>query len=331
MACVLIPGPGDTPATTEDWDKINNVFVGVGMGMLNSTRVVGTNVKRGSIVYFAGAWYVTDADTAITGSASDYVMLTNTAGVVSASFVSSISAVSFNRTWNGWYDSSMRLHIFDEVKAFGDGAITELASMTTWRPNNELSKFLSTPMTEYWRATLVHALNPNWATALQRDLLANQMRHMFGLGERVVLTGSGIYVIPTGVYRLHVKMIGPGADGTAGNGSIGGEGGRSGQEVEIDLDVTPADIIAYAITTTSTVFGATTATKGVGYRGQRGDNIGRGGHGGGYGGGAGAVDSASVGGNGTAGTGGGGGGGGKGGISPYPVGGTGGVGTIILS
>jgi len=144
MAFVLIPGPGDAPATSEDWDKINNVLVGIGMGMLNSTRVVGSNIKRGSIVYYAGAWYVTDADTAITGTASDYVMLTNTAGVITASFVSSISTVSFNRTWNGWYDSFMRLHIFDEVKAFGAGAITELASMTTWRPANaETAKILS--------------------------------------------------------------------------------------------------------------------------------------------------------------------------------------------
>jgi len=331
MAFVLIPGPGDAPATSEDWDKINNVLVGIGMGMLNSTRVVGSNIKRGSIVYYAGAWYVTDADTAITGTASDYVMLTNTAGVITASFVSSISTVSFNRTWNGWYDSSMRLFIFDEVKAFGDGAITELASMTTWRPNNELSKFLSTPMTEYWRATLVHALNPNWATALQRDLLNNQMRHMFGLGERVVLTGSGNYTVPAGVYRLHVKMIGPGANGGAGGYNVSGAGGSSGQEVEFELDVTPAEVIAYAITTTSTVFGATTAAKGVGYRGQLSGGAAQGGHGGGYGGGAGGGYGAD-GGAGTNGTGGGGGGGGgENKIGATSSGGTGGLGTIILS
>jgi len=156
MAFVLIPGPGDAPTTSEDWDKINNVLVGIGMGLLNSTRVVGSNVKRGSIVYFAGAWYVTDADTAISGTASDYVMLTNTAGVITASFVSSISTVSFNRTWNGWYDSFMRLHIFDEVKAFGAGAISELASMTTWRPaNSETAKILSQLNATGWSAILL--------------------------------------------------------------------------------------------------------------------------------------------------------------------------------
>lgn len=329
MAFVLIPGPGDAPTTSEDWDKINNVLVGIGMGMLNSSRVVGSNVKRGSIVYYAGAWYVTDADTAITGTASDYVMLTNTAGVITASFVSSISTVSFNRTWNGWYDSSMRLHIFDEVKAFGAGAITELASMTSWRPNNELCKFLSTPMTEYWRATLVHALNPNWATALQRDLLNNQMRHMFGLGERVVLTGSGNYTVPEGVYRLHVKMIGPGQDGTNGvSTSQGGVSGSSGQEIEIELDVTPAQIIAYTITSISTTFGATTASKGGWFAPSNmyGGGVKPGKYAGGH---PGLADA-------TPGYGGGGGGGGPTAPvgqtqPPSAYGGTGGIGTIILS
>jgi hypothetical protein len=325
MAFVLIPGPGDAPTTSEDWDKINNVLLGIGMGMLNSTRVIGSNVKRGSIVYFAGAWYVTDADTAISGTASDYVRLTNNAGVISAAFVSSISTVSFNRTWNGWYDSSLRLHIFDEVKAFGAGAITELASMTSWRPNNELCKFLSTPMTEYWRATLVHALNPNWATALQRDLLANQMRHMFGLGERIVLTGSGNYTVPTGVYRLHVKMIGPGADGEDGGYHRTGDYGMCGQELEFDLDVTPGGVIAYAITTTSTIFGSTTATKGAGYAQSAFLKFG-------YGGGktGGYVTDGE---DGVDGTGGGGGGGGQSDSysPPYPTGGKGGLGTIILS
>lgn len=331
MAFVLIPGPGDAPTTSEDWDKINNVLLGIGMGMLNSTRIIGSNVKRGSIVYFAGAWYVTDADTAISGTASDYVMLTNTAGVITASFVSSIATVSFNRTWNGWYDSSLRLHIFDEVKAFGAGAITELASMTSWRPNNELCKVLSTAMTSTWRAALVHTLNANWSTALQRSLIDNQMRSMFRLGVMTELTGSGNYTVPAGVYRLHVKMIGPGADGGGGGYNASGAGGSSGQEIELDLDVTPADVIAYTITTTSTTFGATTAAKGIGYRGQLSGGAAQGGHGGGYGGGAGGGYGAD-GGNGTNGTGGGGGGGGgENNIGATSSGGTGGLGTIILS
>lgn len=325
MAFVLIPGPGDSPTTSEDWDKINNVLLGIGMGMLNSTRIIGSNVKRGSIVYFAGAWYVTDADTAISGTASDYVRLTNTAGVISAAFVSSITTVSFNRTWNGWYDSSLRLHIFDEVKAFGSGAITELASMTSWRPNNELCKVLSTAMTSTWRAALVHTLNANWSTALQRDLLDNQSRAMFRLHTMTTLTGSGNYTVPAGVFRLHVKMIGPGADGSDGGYHFTGDYGMCGQELEFDIDVTPGDIIAYAITTTSTVFGVTTATKGAGYAQSAFLKFG-------YGGGV-TGGYETDGSDGVDGTGGGGGGGGTSNSysPPYPSGGTGGLGTIILS
>ena len=157
------------------------------------------------------------------------------------------------------------------------------------------------------------------------------MRHMFGLGERIILTGSGNYTVPSGVYRLHVKMIGPGEAGGAGGYNHSGAGGRSGQEVELELDVTPADIIAYTITTKSTTFGATTAAKGLGYRGQLTGGAAQGGHGGGYGGGAGG-GYGTDGGAGTNGTGGGGGGGGgENKIGATSSGGTGGLGTIILS
>ena len=64
---------------------------------------------------------------------------------------------------------------------------------------------------------LVHALNPNWATALQRDLTCLIKCICFGkLGERVVLTGSGNYVLRRGISDFHVKMIGPGQDGNNG-------------------------------------------------------------------------------------------------------------------
>lgn len=329
MAFVLIPGPGDTPETTEDWDKINNVLLGIGMGLLSSTRVVGTNVKRGSIVFFAGSWYVTDADTAITGTPSDYVRLTSTAGVVSAAFVSALTAVSFNRTWNGWYDSSMRLFIFDEVKAFASGAVTELASMTTWRPNVELSRVLSTAMTSTWADALVHTLDAQWSTALQRNLITNQLARMFGLGTMTTLTGSGTYTVPTGVYRLHVKMIGPGQDGTDATPGSNGISGWSGQELDFDMDVTPTQEIAYTITDTSTTFGVYTAAKGgwIPPSTSYGGGIKAGKFAGGHPGDADATDGY--------------GGGGGGGVGPAaPVGqpnppsaygGDGGLGTIILS
>ena len=73
-----------------------------------------------------------------------------------------------------------------------------------------------------------------------------------------VLTDSGTYTVPPNVFVLHVKMYGPGADGTATHG------GKSGEFVETELNVTPGDTYSYAVTTSSTVFGSVTAAKGGG-------------------------------------------------------------------
>jgi hypothetical protein len=326
---VLVPGPGDAPQTTEDWDKINNVLLATGMGLLNSTRIVGTNISRGSVVFFAGAWFVTDVDTAITGSASNYVRLTNTAGTITVEYVSSISTVSFNRTWNGWYDPQGRLHIFDEVKAYAVNAISELATMRDWRPGKNLSIFLSTLMADSTMHVLASQLSANWESAILSPITTNQLYRMFGLGYMTTLSGSSTFTVPANVYRLHVKMVGPGGDGTGGGINSPGTGGRSGQELEFEIDVTPGQVISYAITTTSTVFGAYTAAKGSGFRGHRGVGY-SGGYGGGYAGGLGGAANSN---GGAGGIGGGGGGGGASTIpaSPTTSGGAGGAGTVILS
>ena len=68
MALVLINGPDNAPSTAADWDKINDVLQTIGLDMNSPTRISGSKILRGSVIFFAGAWYVADADTAITGS-----------------------------------------------------------------------------------------------------------------------------------------------------------------------------------------------------------------------------------------------------------------------
>jgi len=144
MALVLIPSPSDTPATTADWYKVNGVLQSIGLGIGGGTRVLGSIVPRGAVLFFAGAWYVADSDTAITGTASQYVKITNTAGVIAPSFVENITGVTWNKTWQGWYDADGNMYLFDELSAYGLGLIDAPMSIISWRPSNtETSKILS--------------------------------------------------------------------------------------------------------------------------------------------------------------------------------------------
>jgi hypothetical protein len=307
MALVLIPGPDNAPSTVADWDKINDVFQTIGIDINSPTRISGSKILRGSVIFFAGAWYVADSDTAISGSATDYVRLTNTAGVVTASFVSSLSNVTFNRTWNGWYDSSLRLYLFDEIKAYAAGAITSPVTIKNYRPSL------------------------NWSKAISRVLSAANLARLFRLSSEVVLTGSGNWTVPSGVYWIEGLIIGPGANGSAGStNTVGGRGGAAGERRYFGFSVTPGQSIPYAVTHTSTIFGGVTVTKGGGVigsngvRGQTSTDGGRGGNGGGKGGYGGT--EGNDGGNGADGEGGGGGGGGGG--HPYRTPGAGGLGGL---
>jgi hypothetical protein len=234
---------------------------------------------------------------------------------VTAEFVSSLDGVSFNRTWNGWYDSSMRLYLFDEVLAFANGLVPELASVKNFRPTI------------------------NWAKAWSRVLSAAQLSRFFRLSSEVVLTGSGNWTVPSGVYWIEGLIIGPGANGSAGGTNTGGRGGAAGERRYFGYSVTPGQSIAYAVTRTSTIFGGTTITAGGGVIGSNGDTGltiatgGSGGNGGGKGGYGGAP--ATDGGNAPNGEGGGGGGGGSAqiiGQGGYPAGagGLGGMGSVRI-
>lgn len=306
MALTLIGSPDNAPSTTADWDKVNDVLQTIGLDINSPVRISGSNILRGSVIFFAGAWYVATSDTAISGSATDYVRLTNSAGTVSAAFVSSLTGVTFNQTWNGWYDSSLRLFIFDEVKAYADGAIGTLKTVKNYRPSQ------------------------NWSKAISRVLSATNLSRFFHPDAAVTLSGSGTYTVPSGVYQIDVFMIGPGSDGQIGATNKGGAGGNSGEEKTFTLNVTPGQTISYSITSTSTIFGGTTALKGAGYLGQTGTTTSAG-SGGGYKAGV-AGEYSEDGGDAVDGYGGGGGGGGYSIGSPGSIqaGGAGALGRIDI-
>lgn len=243
MALVLINGPDNAPSTAVDWDKVNDVLQTIGLDISNPTRIKDGYIHRGSVLFFAGAWYVADSDTAVTGVQSDYIKLVNTAGVVTAEYVAALVDVTFNRTWNGWYDPDGNMYLFDEMKALANGEISELATMREWRPTT------------------------NWSKALTRDLSNEMLDRLFSMGTPVTLTDSGTWTVPAGVYYINVSVRGPGSDGTAGGNSYGGAGGNAGQVITESLRVVPGQEITYSVGATTTVFDSITATKGTGQAG----------------------------------------------------------------
>lgn len=299
---VKILGPGDAPVELLDWQKISEIMQATWLRLNAPLAVVGTNVKRGSSVCLGGQWYVATLDEAITGTESPYVKLTVSGATLVASFASNLTGVSWNDEWAGWYDIAGGYYFFDEIKAFSVGAIDRIYSSERWSP----------------------ALN--WTIALNRVLSSANISRLFHPDTKTVMNASGTYTVPAGVYQIDVLLQGPGANGSVGVGGHGGAGGNAGEEKRYTLNVTPGQEIVGTITTTSTIFGEVTATKGTGLKSSQGSTA-RGGNGAGVGAGTGGL--AGVGGtSGTANTGSGGGGGGAATTTPPYTPGNGGAGAI---
>lgn len=245
MALVNIDDPGDAPVTIADWYKVNAVLQTIGNGMGGGSRIVGSVFPRGAVVFFAGSWYIADADTAISGTASKYVKITNNAGVLSLSFVADITGVTWNKQYQGYYDALGNMYLFDEIIAYGDGVIDTLYTVVNTRLSQEFAKVISNISTNYKRL-----LRPT---------------------DKTILTvGSGTYTVPTGVYNIEVFLQGPGSDGETGDISKPyGDGGNSGATIHDVIDVIPGQTISWVVSSSTTTFGALAVASGGGFFGER--------------------------------------------------------------
>lgn len=190
---------------------------------------------------------------------------------------------------------------------------------------------------------------------LNKFILENNQDTKFrGIEERII-TGSGNWIVPTGIHRIRVKCIGGGGGGTSSSDSgvgSGGGGTNIGSVPWSIINVIPGQLIAYSVGAggASNAAGNDTTFTGAitGIKGGVGVTGGAGGAGPAIGGidGGSAQSSGNTGGSGgvggrggtfSAGTGGNspyyGGGGGGGGIETGPIyraGGAGGSGIIII-
>ncbi len=156
-----------------DWALINDLVVksfqnvNVPIQFIPATNVVpqGATFQVGGVIYYA------DSNTAITGTPSNYVKLTPTGGgaTLVPTYVANLSGVTWDTIYNGYYDGSGNLYIFDEVKAI---LATDLAA--------GVSRFA-----ELWQDHIVQQVKPT------SDVAFNSIDTNGGTGIKTALVNVG--------------------------------------------------------------------------------------------------------------------------------------------
>lgn len=134
MAINKITAPIQPPASDADWSNTQDLIEALSLGVEGPLRIVGSNVVRGAVFNIGGSVYIADADTAITGSASKYVKITPSGASATASYVASLTGVAWNSTYNGYYDGSGNLYLFDELLAYTMGVISTVYGNRNFNP-----------------------------------------------------------------------------------------------------------------------------------------------------------------------------------------------------
>ena len=129
MAINKITDPSALPTSTDDYVAQNNAINNHTLNLTPPYPVSGSNIVKGSVFNIGGDLFYTDSDTAITGTTSDYVKLTpgTSTAVPTYETATNITAnVTWSDAYNGYYDSSGNLYIFDEVLAYIKSTISTL-------------------------------------------------------------------------------------------------------------------------------------------------------------------------------------------------------------
>ena len=85
--------------------------------------VLGGEIPQGIVLQIGGVVYRADSAETVTGSSSKYIRIVPAGATATANYVANLSGVSWNAQYNGYYDGSGNLYIFDENQALYDGAV----------------------------------------------------------------------------------------------------------------------------------------------------------------------------------------------------------------
>jgi hypothetical protein len=206
----------------------------------------GTTIMSGRVFLIGGVLYKSTSDTAITGTASNYVKVTPSGATASAAFAASLSGVAWNHEYGGYYDGGGALVIFDEARALYDGAIAQAYTV------------------------------PGMA-AYFKTINGNSPADICHGSKRFVGAITYNWRCPIGITEVFLSAVANGGNGAAGTLARGGGGGGSGAWFNGSISVTPGTTYPIILSTTgaSTMFGMTL--------GRGGDGAARAGGGGGTG------------------------------------------------
>lgn len=128
MAIVKKAGPSSLPLTSADYVAQNLQQTHDKLNLEQPIRISGSNVLQGALFQIGETYYYAESATAITGTPSDYVKITPSVDTLTAtaSFVASLTGVTWNASFGGYYDSSGNLYVFDEAKALQATAISTI-------------------------------------------------------------------------------------------------------------------------------------------------------------------------------------------------------------
>ena len=123
MAFVKIPAASALPTAQTDYMKQNAKIEAsfLGIDRIQPVDFVNNKIPKGVLINLGGTTFLNDADLSITGTPSNFVKIDHS--TLAASFVTGLSGVSWNSTYNGYYSSGGDLYLFDEMTALFNGDI----------------------------------------------------------------------------------------------------------------------------------------------------------------------------------------------------------------
>lgn len=133
MAINKVDAPGITPATF--WPQVINQLLALTIDKEPFDRCVNAFVKQGSLFNIGGVMFIADSDTAIGGTQSTAVAVkfVVSGSTASATYVDSMTGVTWNGGYSGYYDGSSNLHV--PIKYIGnyiiDGSIITSVKSTS--------------------------------------------------------------------------------------------------------------------------------------------------------------------------------------------------------
>jgi len=144
MAINEVVFPTTPNPVSGDWEKIVNVVTKSFQNINSPLQVDGSNIPQGAVFQVGGHVYHADSDTSISGTSSDYVKLTVSGTTLVPSFVSSLTSVTWNKVYNGYYDGSGNLYVFDEAKAVVAGELVSNKTFDRYNLNiGEVASFIT--------------------------------------------------------------------------------------------------------------------------------------------------------------------------------------------